>query len=47
MMKCPHCDGKAIIRSSEYMSPLVRKLVFIYRNGNRDGNGGTERLPES
>ena len=28
MMKCPHCDGKAIIRSSEYMSPLVRKLYY-------------------
>ncbi|BDI51970.1 TPA: ogr/Delta-like zinc finger family protein [Escherichia coli] len=34
MMKCPHCDGKAIIRSSEYMSPLVRKLYYQCKNVN-------------
>lgn len=32
MMKCPHCQEKAIIRSSEYLSPLVRKMYYQCKN---------------
>lgn len=24
-MKCPHCGHKAVIRSSEYLSPMTKK----------------------
>lgn len=33
-MQCPHCNARAIARSSKSLSPVFREITFVCRNLN-------------